>query len=92
MGLVRVVTSYQCFIHARNKLKQGEIALFFTKYLIRVLFLDVTTKVIQKMPELCTEYPSSLAVSGKEKMDQFCHLSVFMLVSLANEPRDDVTK
>ena len=80
--------------HLRAKQAQTgrDSSLFFTKYLIRVLFLDVTTNVTQKMPELCTEYPSSPAVSEKkQKMDRFCNLSAFMLVSLANEPRDDIT-
>ena len=42
--------------HSRVKQTQTE-TVFFTGCLIRALFLDVTTKVTQKMAELCTEYP-----------------------------------
>ena len=59
-------------MHKTNK--QRELFFFFTGCLIRVLFLDVTTKV-KEMAELCTEYPffflqSLPGVSEKQgKMD-----------------------
>ena len=90
MGLVYFVTSPQCFIHARNKRKHREIALFFTQCLIRVLFLDDTTKVTQKMAELCPEYPVFTVITRSEgeegkKMDRFCNLSRLKLVPWSNE-------
>ena len=67
IGLVYFVKSSQGFIHARNKHKQRDIAFcFFPECLIRVLFLDVTTKVTQKMAELCTEYPSLMIIAWSE--------------------------
>ena len=51
---VRIITSA---IHARNKQKQKEIAFFFDRMPHSfIVFLDVTTKVTQKMAELCTGY------------------------------------
>ena len=43
--------SYETNKHGRS------LSFFFTECLIRVLFLDVRTKVTQKMEELCTEFP-----------------------------------
>lgn len=57
VGLLYFVTSSQGFHHAQNKQTEREsFFFFFTGCLIRVLFLDVTTKV-KEMAELCTEYP-----------------------------------
>jgi len=67
VGLVCYVKSFQGFIHSRNKHKQRDIAFFFfTERLIHVLFFNVTTKVTQKMAELCTEYPSLTIITWSE--------------------------
>ena len=75
MGLVYFVTSYQCFIRARNKDKQREIASFFTECLILVLFLDVTTKVnsengraLHRIP-FFNDHPRSEGEEGKKWID-----------------------
>jgi len=65
VGLVYLVTSSQCFIHMRNKHKQRVLS-FFTECLIRVLFLDVKSKVRQKMAELCTKYPFLSTITRSE--------------------------
>ena len=55
VGLLYFVTSSQGFHHAQNKQTERQL-FFFSGCLIRVLCLDVTTKV-KEMAELCTEYP-----------------------------------
>ena len=86
MGLVYFVTSYQCFIRARNKDKQREIASFFTECLILVLFLDVTTNVNSENGRALHRIPffndhSPEWGRRRKKMDRFCNLSLFMIVS-----------
>lgn len=43
-----------------------EGAITIKKYSFRVLFLDVTTKVTQKMAKLCIEYPFLTIVARSE--------------------------
>jgi len=54
--------------HSFSKQAQTErySFLFFTERLIHVLFFNVTTKVTQKMAELCTEYPSLTIITWSE--------------------------
>ena len=45
----------------------GELAFLFpTEFLVRVLFLATTTKVIKKMSELYTEYPLLTIIARSE--------------------------
>ena len=54
MGQVHFLTSF----HEENKHKKREIAFLSYSMPDLCIVLDVTTKVTQKMAELCTEYPS----------------------------------
>ena len=54
------------------------------------IFFGCTTKVTQKMAKLCTEHPFLTIVAQSDwdegkKTHRFCNLSLFMLVSWANE-------
>lgn len=47
-----------------------------------IFFLAVTSKLRQKMTELCTEYLFlTFILRRRKKMDRFCNLSLFMIVS-----------
>ena len=56
---------------SRTKQAQTErsVAFFFTRCLIRVLLLDVTTKMTQKIAELSTEYPL-LTIIARSKWEE----------------------
>ena len=97
MGLICFVTSFQCFIHVRNKSKERDTFLIFTECLIHVLFLDVTTKVTLKMVKICIEYPffndhRPEWVRSRKKMDWFCNLSLLMLVLWGKENPEMVSQ
>ena len=66
MGLVRFVTSSQCFMYARNKLKQGEIALFFYKIPDSCIVFGCNNKSYSKNARALHRIPF-IAVSEKEK-------------------------